>query len=123
MAIELQSRGLYRGGTARLDLTLVGDIFQANIAQRFSARLPSSFDPLTFYCRLTSWNLTSFTALLRYGKLTIASSSPERFLNLKRRRVETRPIKGTIARCADSKEDQRRAEFSPRPKWTMPRTL
>lgn len=47
----------------------------------------------------------------RYGKLTIASSSPERFLKLDGREVETRPIKGTIARSGDCGEDQRRAEI------------
>lgn len=94
-----------------IDLILAGDIFQANIAQRFSARLSTSLDPLAFYCRLRSVNPAPFAALLLYGKLTIASSSPERFLKLDGRRVETRLIKGTIARSADPEEDQRRADF------------
>ncbi|SDC96636.1 aminodeoxychorismate synthase, subunit I [Bradyrhizobium brasilense] len=94
-----------------IDLILAGDVFQANIAQRFSARLSTSFDPLAFYCRLRSLNPAPFAALLRYGKLTIASSSPERFLRLDGRQVETRPIKGTIARSTDPKEDQRLAEI------------
>ncbi|MGL3104677.1 aminodeoxychorismate synthase component I [Bradyrhizobium sp. BR 1432] len=92
-------------------LILAGDIFQANIAQRFSARVSPLFDPLTFYCQLRSLNPAPFAALLRYDKLTIASSSPERFLKLDGRQVETRPIKGTIARSADSAEDGRRAEL------------
>ncbi|MBB4398497.1 anthranilate synthase component I family protein [Bradyrhizobium sp. ERR14] len=54
-------------------------------------------------------NPAPFAALLRYGDLTVASSSAERFVKLDGRLVETRPIKGTIARCADSNEDQRRA--------------
>ncbi|MGY4408267.1 aminodeoxychorismate synthase component I [Bradyrhizobium sp. LB7.1] len=94
-----------------MDLVVAGDVFQANIAQRFSARLSASFDPLTFYCLLRSLNPAPVAALLRYGKLTIASSSPERFLKLDGRHVETRPIKGTIPRSADSSEDQRRAEI------------
>jgi para-aminobenzoate synthetase component I len=94
-----------------IDLILAGDVFQTNIAQRFSAKLTTSFDPLAFYCRLRSLNPAPFAALLRYGKLTVASSSPERFLKLDGRQVETRPIKGTIARSADLGEDQRRAEF------------
>lgn len=94
-----------------IDLILAGDIFQANIAQRFSARLSSSFDPLAFYCRLRALNPAPFAALLRYGKRTIASSSPERFLRLEGRQVVTRPIKGTVGRCVDSREDRQRAEF------------
>lgn len=51
-------------------------------------------------------NPAPFAALLRYGKLTIASSSPERFLKLDGRQVETRPIKGTVARSADCEKDR-----------------
>lgn len=91
-------------------LILAGDVYQANIAQRFSARLPASFDPLAFYLRLRSLNPAPFAALLRYGALTIASSSPERFLKLDGQAVEARPIKGTAARSIDPNEDRRRAE-------------
>ncbi|MCK1521621.1 anthranilate synthase component I family protein, partial [Bradyrhizobium sp. 17] len=104
------SREAYIAAVQRvIDLILAGDLFQANIAQRFTARLSTIFDPLTFYRQLRSLNPAPFGALLRYGKLTIASSSPERFLKLDGTKVETRPIKGTIARSADSNEDQRRA--------------
>lgn len=106
------SRESYIAAVRRvIDLILAGDIFQANIAQRFTAELPSTFDPLSFYCRLRLLNPAPFAALLRYGKLTIVSSSPERFLKLEGRYVETRPIKGTIARATDSEEDQRRIEI------------
>lgn len=104
------SREDYIGAVRRvIDLILAGDIFQANIAQRFTAKLPASFDPIAFYGRLRSLSAAPFAALLRYGKLTIASSSPERFLKLDGGQVETRPIKGTIARSADRREDGRRA--------------
>ncbi|MGY3487847.1 para-aminobenzoate synthetase component 1 [Bradyrhizobium sp. USDA 4011] len=93
------------------ELILAGDIFQANIAQCFSAKVSPLFDPLTFYYQLRSVNPAPFAALLRYDRLTIASSSPERFLKLDGRQVETRPIKGTIARSADHAEDRRRAEI------------
>ncbi|MCP3413622.1 aminodeoxychorismate synthase component I [Bradyrhizobium brasilense] len=94
-----------------VELILAGDIFQANIAQCFSAKVSPLFDPITFYCQLRSSNPAPFAALLRYDELTIASSSPERFLKLDGRQVETRPIKGTIARSADPEEDRRRAEI------------
>lgn len=93
-----------------IELIFAGDVFQTNIAQRFSAKLPTSFDVIDFYSKLRSSNPAPFAALLRYGKLTIASSSPERFLKLDGRGVETRPIKGTIARSSDPTEDKCRAE-------------
>lgn len=43
-----------------IDLILAGDVFQANIAQRFSARVSTSFDPLTFYGQLRSLNPAPF---------------------------------------------------------------
>jgi para-aminobenzoate synthetase component 1 len=93
------SRERYVAAVQRvIDLISAGDIFQANIAQRFSARLSTSFDPIALYCQLRTLNPAPFAALLRFGKLTIASSSPERFLKLQGQHVETRPIKGTIAR-------------------------
>lgn len=49
--------------------------------------------------------------MLRYGNLTIVSSSPERFWKLAGRQVETRTIKGTIARSSDLREDQRRGRL------------
>ncbi|WP_456769719.1 aminodeoxychorismate synthase component I [Bradyrhizobium sp. USDA 3650] len=106
------SREGYIGAVQRvIDLILAGDIFQANIAQRFSAGLSTSFDAVAFYCQLRKLNPAPFAALLRYGKLTIASSSPERFIRLNGLEVETRPIKGTIARSADRNVDQRRARI------------
>ncbi|WP_407169249.1 aminodeoxychorismate synthase component I [Bradyrhizobium sp. ORS 111] len=106
------SRARYIAAVQRvIELILAGDLFQANIAQRFSARVSRLFDPLTFYSQLRSLNPAPFAALLRYGKLTIASSSPERFLKLDGRQVETRPIKGTCARSTDCVEDRRRAEL------------
>ena len=106
------SRDAYVATVQRvIELILAGDIFQANIAQRFSARLSSPLDPLALYCRLRALNPAPFAALLRYGKRIIASSSPERFLRLDGRYVETRPIKGTIRRSADPQADRQRAEF------------
>lgn len=106
------SRDHYIAAVRRVvELILAGDVFQANIAQRFSTTLSSSFDALAFYSRLRSINPAPFAAFLRYDGITIASSSPERFLKLEGRRVETRPIKGTIARSADPKEDQHRMQF------------
>lgn len=88
-----------------VEYILAGDIFQANITQRFSANLPEDFDAAAFYRRLRRMNPATFAAFLDYGPLKVASSSPERFAQVYDGRVETRPIKGTIRRSADPIED------------------
>ncbi|MBT9383755.1 aminodeoxychorismate synthase component I [Pseudooceanicola sp. CBS1P-1] len=86
-----------------------GDIYQANLAQRFEAALPPGFDPWALYQRLRRTNPAPFAAYLRDGDTTFASSSPERFLSLREGRVEARPIKGTCRRHPDPSEDAARA--------------
>jgi para-aminobenzoate synthetase component 1 len=89
---------------------LDGDIFQANIAQRFTASLPARFDPFDFYRVLRATNPATFGALLKFDGLTIASSSPERFFTVRGGQVETRPIKGTAKRSDDPATDLALAE-------------
>lgn len=84
---------------------LDGDIYQANVAQRFSADLPEGFDRWALYKWLRETNPATFAAFLDFGDLAIASSSPERFMRCRNRRVETRPIKGTAPRCDDPAAD------------------
>lgn len=105
------SPGSYAGAVDRVrEYIAAGDIFQANISQRFSATLPEGFDPLAFYLRLRERNAAPHAAFLRYGDLTVASASPERFLLVHGDRVETRPIKGTAPRHADPDEDAHLAD-------------
>ncbi len=100
--IGLRSTFTHRGyldAVARVrEYIVAGDIFQANLSQRFQSRLPES--PFDLYRRLRQRNPAPFSAYLDYGDLHILSASPERFLRLepKRREVETRPIKGTRPR-------------------------
>ncbi|WP_217913606.1 aminodeoxychorismate synthase component I [Miltoncostaea marina] len=84
---------------------LAGDVFQANLAQRFAAPLPAGLSPFDLFRRLTAANPAPFAAYLRFGDVAVASSSPERFLRIARGAVETRPIKGTRPRGADPAED------------------
>ncbi|QRM32984.1 aminodeoxychorismate synthase component I [Microvirga sp. VF16] len=95
---------------AVIDAILAGDIFQANIAQRFTARVSDEFDALAFYGHLRRKNPAPFSAFLNFDESTIASSSPERFVKVDRGCVETRPIKGTTARSSDQRRDQNLAE-------------
>jgi para-aminobenzoate synthetase component 1 len=78
-----------------------GDIFQANLTQAWRAELPAGFDPLSLYGQLREANPAPFGALLLTPDRVVASTSPEGFLKLERRSVETRPIKGTSRRSSD----------------------
>ncbi len=88
-----------------IEYILAGDIFQANIAQRFAVELGPQFDRYGFYRRLRAVNPAPFAAFLEMGEFAIASSSPERFLKLADGMVEARPIKGTRPRGANPEQD------------------
>jgi para-aminobenzoate synthetase component 1 len=104
------TRPAYEAAVARVvEYILAGDIFQANISQRFRAELPEGVDALSLYRRLHRRNPAPFAALFDYGDLAIVSASPERFLSLHGGLVETRPIKGTRPRGTTPEEDARLA--------------
>ncbi len=85
-----------------IDYIYDGDIFQANLSQRFDADLPAGFDSYGHYLTLRSVNPAPFASYMNFGSLRLASASPERFLQLRHRTVETRPIKGTQKRINDN---------------------
>lgn len=82
-----------------------GDIYQANLTQRFHAPLPDGFDSWSFYRNLRKENPAPFSAYLQDAKAVFSSSSPERFISLHKQIVEARPIKGTCPRAADPDHD------------------
>ncbi len=59
-----------------IDYILAGDIYQANITQRFSATLAAEDDPFALYCALRRRNPAPFAAYLRHGEVAIVSASP-----------------------------------------------
>ena len=82
-----------------------GDIYQVNLSQKFSARVDAS--PFQLYKTVRSLNPAPFASFLDCGDAAVISSSPERFLRISDRRVETRPIKGTRPRGRDRAADER----------------
>ncbi len=89
-----------------VDYIHAGDIFQANISQAFEADLPKDFDPFVHYTHLRKVNPAPFSAYMNLGNIKISSSSPERFITVKDKRVETCPIKGTRPRADNVAEDR-----------------
>ncbi|QDV74141.1 anthranilate synthase component I family protein [Botrimarina mediterranea] len=88
------SRGGYLAAVDRvLEHLRAGDAFQVNLSQRLL--LPDPGDPVEMYLRLRERNPAPFGGYVDGGPWQVASASPERFLQVAGRCVETRPIKGT----------------------------
>ncbi len=81
-----------------------GDSFQVNLAQRISSPALSHADDL--YLRLRRCNPAPFACFYDGGEFEVASSSPEGFLQVRDRIVETRPIKGTVPRVDDEPRNE-----------------
>jgi anthranilate synthase len=81
-----------------------GDLFEVVPGQCFSA--PCQDSPAHIFRRLQQQNPAPYGALLNLGEREyLVAASPEMFVRVEGRRVETSPISGTIARGADAIED------------------
>jgi para-aminobenzoate synthetase component 1 len=86
------------------DYIYAGDIFQANLSQRFEAALVES--PWELYRRLRTRNPAPFAAFIELPESAVLSASPERFMRVDAiGHVETRPIKGTRPRGVSPEHD------------------
>ena len=86
------------------DYIAAGDIFQVNLSRRFSTA--RSAPPPSLFLRCRAVNPAPMTAYLGFGDCAVVSASPERFLKVRGRHVETRPIKGTRPRGGSPGEDE-----------------
>jgi len=84
-----------------------GDIYQANLSQRFETGF--SGDAYSLFLELFKKNPAPFFAFVQAGDHQVVSTSPERFLKVAGQTVETRPIKGTIARGETPEQDRENA--------------
>lgn len=81
-----------------------GDIYIANMTQQLT--IESEKQPLDVFYDLRKNNPSPFGGYLDFGDYQIVCASPERFLKMKDRHVNTRPIKGTRKRGATPEEDE-----------------
>ncbi len=82
-----------------------GDCYQVNLAQRFNAEVSGC--PWDGYKKLRTINPSPFSAFINIPEFSILSASPERFLQVRKNNVETKPIKGTRPRSDKLDEDQK----------------
>jgi len=104
------TRETYERAVAKVvDYIHAGDIFQANLSQRFETRLAEGDTPYDLYLRLREESPAPFASFFNFGEGAIVSSSPERFLLACDGEVETKPIKGTRPRGQTLGEDAKLA--------------
>ena len=85
---------------------LAGDVYQVQIAQRFTA--PVQADPFDVYRLLRALNPSPYMYFLRLpSATTILGTSPEILVTVQGRQLRYRPIAGTRRRGRDDAADQR----------------
>ena len=80
-----------------------GDIYQLNLT--FKARFRLSGSPLTFYRDLRQRQRVAYGGIVDTGEVTVLTASPELFVEMKDRMIETRPMKGTSPRGGTPEAD------------------
>ncbi len=84
---------------------LDGDIYQANLTQRFECQITEN--PIDLYLKLRRKNPAPFAGYIDFGDGKIISSSPERFIKKENKKIQMCPIKGTMPRGKTKEEDER----------------
>ncbi len=73
-----------------------GDTYQVNFTYRLRAR--TDIDPWHLFVRIAGDDEAPLAAFVDTGEWAVCSASPELFLKIDGRRIESRPMKGTAAR-------------------------
>jgi len=93
-----------------IDYIAEGDIYQVNLTHRFEADWRGTpAENLALYRRFREVSPAPFSGYFDIAGKTILSASPELFLRISGRTIETRPIKGTRPRYRDRERDEKSA--------------
>lgn len=88
------------------DYLHAGDTFQVNVSRAWRGRFDAAPDPYRLYDSLRAANPAPFAGLMRWRDRFLLCSSPERLVQIRGRRIQTRPIAGTRPRGRDSTHDR-----------------
>ena len=89
------------------DYTIAGDCYQVNLAKRFCVN--TNEDAWQIYQVLRESSPAPYAAYLNLPFAKVLSNSPESFIQCRKHRVTTSPIKGTAARDHVDAENDRKA--------------
>jgi anthranilate synthase component 1 len=104
-------------GVARIHEYLrAGDVFQVNLSREWRVRSAEPITPAAIYAALREANPAPFAGLLQRDGWAIASSSPERLIEVRGNLAQTRPIAGTRPRATGDDDDARVRELIGHPK-------
>lgn len=94
----------YKNAITKLKNYIInGDIYIANMTQRFYTE--NEEESFEIYKKLRVINKAPFSAYMNFEDFQVISSSPERFIEINKGKVVTRPIKGTRPRGKNEEED------------------
>ncbi|MFK2931302.1 aminodeoxychorismate synthase component I [Dyella agri] len=93
-----------------------GDIFQVNLSRAWHAHYAQAPTPAALHVALRRANPAPFAGLLQQADWAIASSSPERLVEVRDGVAQTRPIAGTRPRTAGDDDLARIRELAAHPK-------
>jgi len=101
---ENLSKSEYLKKLARIKKYLFeGETYQVNFSQSFE--VPFSGDAFELYKKISDINPSPFQFFLETPRFAVISNSPERLFSIKNGIIETRPIKGTVPRGRNARED------------------
>lgn len=102
-----QPQATYEANVKRCqDWIRQGESYQLCLTNEISCELDENLDPLKLYLQLRQRNPAPYAAFLRWPQGEVLSASPECFLKVSASgQVQTRPIKGTMARLPDAQAD------------------
>jgi len=84
---------------------LEGDFYELNFCMEFSS-IAQILDPIQSYWQLSKESPMPFSCLLKMESDYLICASPERFLKHENGKLISQPIKGTIRRGKNNKEDE-----------------
>lgn len=81
-----------------------GNSYEICLTNKINAQI--NINPILYYLQLRKLNSAPYGAFLKSENISIASSSPERFMHIdKERFIECKPMKGTIKRGTSKAQD------------------